>query len=118
MRLFGLGGRMLRIAAALCLPTVAVVAFGVYFLAVDVPKIVGDERVRVAAETEKAAERLRADPSGADFKWVRGSGIVAGDKSMSGMFPATLSWLSNISSRVLGQWIRLLSKLSTMLTIC
>lgn len=92
MRLFGLGGRMLRIAAALCLPTVAVVAFGVYFLAVDVPKIVGDERVRVAAETEKAAERLRADPSGADFKWVRGSGIVAGDKSMSGMFPATLSW--------------------------
>ena len=92
MKLFGLDGRMLRSVVALSLPTACVVAFVIYFLVVDVPKIVNDERVRVAEKSERAAQDLREDNAQADFTWVRGVGIVSGDFSMTNSFPATLSW--------------------------
>ena len=91
MRL-GPNGRLLRSVVALSLPTAVVVAFGVYFLVVDVPKIVGDERARVLATTEGAAQTLRENPATADFTWVRGKGIVAGDTSFASEFPESLSW--------------------------
>ena len=107
MRLFDLDGRMLRSVIALSLPTVCVVAFVVYFLVFDVPKIVSDERSRVAEKTENAALSLRDDHAKADFTWVRGMGIVSGDFSMTNAFPATLSWkgwLPKGGSRNRGMW--------------
>lgn len=84
--------RFLAGAAFLCLPTLAVFALALRFLAVDVPKIVSDERSRVAAETERAATDMRADPAAAEFAWERGKGVVRGGKEWSDMFPASLSW--------------------------
>lgn len=80
-----------RSAVALCLPTACVVAFGVYFLTVDVPKIVRDERQRVRSETERAAKDMRDDPSLADFAWVRGRGVVRGAADPR-EYPADMSW--------------------------
>jgi len=88
----GLSGRLLRSAVALSLPTAVVVLLGVYFLVADVPRIIADERARVLAETENAAQALRENPATADFTWERGKGIVAGDRSFASEFPEALSW--------------------------
>ncbi len=73
MKFCGLSGRTLTSVVALCLPTVAVVAFGVYFLLVQVPTIVKNERQRVRTVYREAADELRAAPEkGAPI--VRGKG--------------------------------------------
>lgn len=73
MKAVGLSGRTLGSVVALCLPTVAVVAFGVYFLLAQVPTIVKNERQRVRAVYREAAEELRAAPE-KGFPVVRGKG--------------------------------------------
>ena len=75
------------------MPTVAVLLFGAWFLAHDVPRIVRDRREQISAETEAAANNARLDPSKADFIWQRGKGIVKGDAARFGdMFPADMTW--------------------------
>ena len=75
----------------LSLPTVAVVAFCIRFLVVDVPKMVRDEESRVLAVTERAAKAMREDPALADFTWERGRGVVSGAAEY-GDYPADMSW--------------------------
>ena len=84
-------GRLWRSVAALCLPTAVVAAFGVYFLVVDVPVIVRDEKARVRAETERAAKAVRENPALSDFVWERGRGVVRGAAEF-GDYPADMSW--------------------------
>ena len=55
-------GGLVRSAVALCLPTVAVVALGVYFLVDKVPAIERAERARVRSAYREAARAIRAQP--------------------------------------------------------
>lgn len=83
MKAVGLSVRTFGSVVALCLPTVAVVAFGVYFLLVQVPTIVKNERQRVRTVYREAAEKLRDAPE-SGFPVVRGKGANwAKDKRMS-----------------------------------
>ena len=61
----GLNGRVLRSVVALSLPTVVVVALGIWFLVADVPVIVREEKARVHSSTERAAKAMRDDPTAA-----------------------------------------------------
>ena len=83
--------RLVRSVACLCLPTIAVVAFGVRFLVVDVPKMVRDEESRVLAVSERTAKAMRDAPDSADFVWERGRGVVRGVAEY-GEYPADMSW--------------------------
>ena len=87
----GLNGRVLRSVVALSLPTVVVVALGIWFLVADVPVIVRDEKARVHSSTERAAKAMRDDPSLADFVWERRRGVVRGTAEF-GDYPADMSW--------------------------
>ena len=85
--------KLVRSVVWLVMPTVAVLLFGAWFLAHDVPRIVRDRRDQISAETEAAANNARLDPSKADFIWQRGKGIVKGDAARFGdMFPADMTW--------------------------
>ena len=91
MRARAVNWRLVRSAVCLSLPTLAVVALGVRFLVVEVPKIVRDERARVSSETERAAKAMRSDRASADFVWERGKGVVRG-AAKCGVYPADMSW--------------------------
>ncbi|MCR5413930.1 MAG: hypothetical protein K6F50_04295 [Kiritimatiellae bacterium] len=79
-------------AAAICLPTLAVFLFAARFCIVELPRVEESERDRVEKSCERVADGLLADPSRAGFVWRRGEGIVSGDASFSGEFPAGMAW--------------------------
>ena len=60
--------RLLRSVAALSLPTVVVVALGVFFFVDKVPEIEKAERNRVKLEYRETALAMRQNPDGADYR--------------------------------------------------
>ncbi len=87
-----LGARLAFSVAAMCVPTLVVAALCVLFLVRDVPKIVREEKERVAANSEKAAKEMRSAPEKADVVWVRGKGVVSGVPDAGASYPADMSW--------------------------
>ena len=59
--------RLLRSVVALSLPTVVVVALGVFFFVDKVPEIVKAEKNRVKAEYRETALSMRQNPDGAEY---------------------------------------------------
>jgi len=84
--------KLLRNAGFICLPTAAAIALAVLVYRTYAPKMAEDERRRVFAETERAAEDLRDGVASADFVWERGKGIVSGDATYAEEFPADMTW--------------------------
>ena len=84
--------------AAICLPTVVVLFLAVGFTVVEIPRIVGAERDRVASEVESAARDLLENPVEAGFVWRRGRGIVEGDASFAADFPPDRPWKDWVTS--------------------
>ena len=85
-------GRLFRHCLYLALPTVALVAFGAYFLVASVPRIAAIERSRFEAEARQVADEIRQGGRKADFVWEYGAGVVEGDVSWRGEFPAQMLW--------------------------
>ena len=79
-------------AAGLCVPTALLVAFGAWFLAVEVPKIQENERERVLAVSERKAKEARDDPSLATFTWERRKGVVSGTAEDAAEYKPDRSW--------------------------
>ncbi len=73
MNLFGLNRHTLGSIIALSQPTIAVVAFGVWFLISEVPSIAQNEHLRVRAEYRAKADELRGNPQ-TGFQIIRGKG--------------------------------------------
>lgn len=84
--------RFLFSVVTLCVPTLLVIAFAVWFLAERAPEIAASENFRVVSSVGDAARELLGDPSKADFIWRRGEGITGGDKSFAPDFPADRPW--------------------------
>lgn len=78
-----LDGRLVRNVLSLCLPTAAVVVFGVWFLVERVPDIIRNEHRRVQAEYREYARELKARPE-TGFAVIRAkSGPWAKDRKMA-----------------------------------
>jgi signal transduction histidine kinase len=84
--------RLLRNVVCICMPTVAAIALAFAAYSFYAPKMAEDERLRVFAETERAAQGLRTGGVPADFVWTRGKGVTDGDMSFSDEFPADMTW--------------------------
>ena len=82
--------KLVRSCVFLCLPTVAAVAFGVYFFTCELPHIVDNERARFLHGLEKESSLL--DYDNAAFVWQRGKGVVRGEKYWEALFPAGFTW--------------------------
>ena len=65
--MFGGNWRLLRSVVALSLPTVVVVALGVFFFVDKVPEIEKAERNRVKLEYRETALAMRQNPDGAEY---------------------------------------------------
>lgn len=83
-------------AFALCLPTVAVVAMGLWFLVCRVPEMARREDVRVAGEYLAIGEALRDGRLAPSFVWGKAreqkDGAFVGAKPDGVVFPENLSW--------------------------
>ena len=85
--------RILRSCIFLCLPTLAALLFGLYFIIVDVPDIARESERRYFSELEDAARLLSAGDGASDFVWERGKGVVAGNVAVFGrVFPHDMTW--------------------------
>ena len=82
--------RLLRSVVALSLPTVVVVALGVFFLVDKVPEIVKTEKNRVRAEYREVALELSQNPG--DERFIRKTALLA-------------EWRSSFAGRMApGRW--------------
>ena len=89
-------GKLVRNVLSLCLPTAAVVVFGIWFLIERVPSIIRNERRRVQSEYREQALELKNRPE-SGFAVVRGkSGNWAKDRKMApgywGLVPSGGAW--------------------------
>lgn len=85
-------GRLSRRSLFLMLSTVALVAFGGYFLQAHVPQIVANERARVVAEAQAIVAELKGGERAATFVWEYGAGVIEGDGAWAREFPPSLRW--------------------------
>lgn len=82
--------KLRRHAVLLCLPTVAVVLCGGYFLAAIMPEWERKDRERLAQETFARARETGED--NAAFVWRHEYGIVRGGDDCRRRFPADMAW--------------------------
>ena len=82
--------KLRRHALLLCLPTVAVVLCGVYFLAAILPDWERKDGERLAQETLAMAREI--NENNAAFVWEHERGIVRGGEECRRRFPADMAW--------------------------
>lgn len=74
------------------LPTAALVAFGVWFLASNVSQIVANEHARIEFEARRVVDEMKRGERAASFVWEYGVGVVEGGEQWGRRFSAQMKW--------------------------